>query len=142
MDLGGFSFEFPVWIIRLSNGDDTGVQCCQFGDELCLPIFTDQDLARRFLTEHPSPHQAVVSGFDSAACLVAELGEFVESVPYVAFDPAGNRVFIWPLPKLIRFPPRHPSIQHKPTTPISGAATLFRPENLLRDIWLGHLKIR
>jgi hypothetical protein len=76
--------------------------CCQFGDQLCLPIFTDQDLVCRFLQQHPSPHKAIVSGFDSAACLAAELAEFAGSVPYVAFDPAGNRAFICPINKLMR----------------------------------------
>ena len=52
MDCGDFAFDLPVWLIRICDGDEIGIECCQFRGQHCLPIFTEEDLIYRFRQQH------------------------------------------------------------------------------------------
>ncbi len=101
MNVSGFEFDFPVWLIHIRDGDKEGIECCQFRYQLCLPIFTDEDLIYRFRKERPCPYETIAEAIDSAACLVATLEEYRSTVQYIAFDPSGKKAFICPIRELI-----------------------------------------
>ena len=53
MNCGDFAFDLTVWLIHICDGDEIGIECCQFRGQLCLPNFIDEDLIFRFSQQHP-----------------------------------------------------------------------------------------
>jgi hypothetical protein len=97
-----FLFTLPLWFILdragLELDDEAGMatpgQEMNFytiegtDQEPCVALFTDEDLAQRFVDETTS--QAVVAALDTPEQLLETLSIFARQCPYVAFDASGR----------------------------------------------------
>jgi hypothetical protein len=97
-----FFFSLPLWFILdragLELDDEAGMaipgQEMNFytiegtDAEPCVALFTDEDLAQRFVDE--TTNEAVVAALDTPEQLVETLAIFARQCPYVAFDASGR----------------------------------------------------
>lgn len=97
-----FFFSLPLWFIMDRDGveldDEAGMaipgQEMNFytiegtDREPCVALFTDEDLAQRFVDE--TTNEAVVAALDTPEQLLETLSIFARQCPYVAFDASGR----------------------------------------------------
>jgi hypothetical protein len=100
MNFGDFVFDLPVWIAGVRGGDKQGICCGEVEGQVCLLIFTDEDLIQRHFDRHPSPYEIIPAGFESADVLATALEECCDIVAYVAFDP-GIKAYMCPIGEVI-----------------------------------------
>lgn len=97
-----FFFSLPLWFIMdragLDLDDEAGMvipgqemNCYTIEGndaEPCVALFTDEDLAQRFVDE--TTNEAVVAALDTPEQLIETLSIFARQCPYVAFDASGR----------------------------------------------------
>jgi len=90
-DFSGFLITFPCWVIVGSDtttgiNADTQMLTIESNGDMCMPVFTDKDLASRFVLDR-GIKSAKLGAFDTKSQFL----EFLKRLtyPFVVLDPTG-----------------------------------------------------
>src|SRR5688572_21300933 len=89
MNLGGFEFDFPLWILYAANGTFKGFACCQVDGQNCLSVLTDCDLTEPYLEIYSTVDLIVIPvQINSSHKLATTIEECfdLELATHIAFD--------------------------------------------------------
>lgn len=105
MRIGGFTFEFPVWIIHSEIGAGHGFACCEVEGQDCLSVFTDEALIQSYVEKHTVPGRVTPVRLDSPTALADSLEQALATdlATHIAFDPV-PKAFVWPIVEAAEIP--------------------------------------